>query len=143
MASWARKCIEKGTINKIIDPYLTNKIALECFKVYVELAESFVRDHGIERPTMNDVMKKLDFALELQEYAEATKDTDSEVVSFRVATANGAPWYNSVYHGQVLESTSGTELSIISTGLSYPGLDSIAISITSQDDSSATKNNSS
>ncbi|XP_050279677.1 receptor-like protein kinase FERONIA isoform X1 [Quercus robur] len=128
LASWARKCIERGTIGEIIDPYLTNKIALECFKVYVELAESCVSDHGIERPTMNDVMEKLEFALELQEYAEATKDTDSEVVSFR---------------GQVLESTSGTELSTISTGLSYPGLDSITISITSQDDSSATKNSSS
>ena len=66
-----------------------------------------------------------------------------EVVSFRVATTNGAPWYNNVYHGQVLESSSGTELSTIGTGLSYPGLDSIVISITSQDDSSATKNGSS
>ena len=84
----------------------------------------------------------MEFALELQKYAKATKDTDSEVVSFRVATTNGAPWYNNVYHGQVLESTSGTELSTISTGLSYPGLDSITIGITCQDDSSATKNSS-
>ena len=93
LASWARKCIERKTISEIIDPYLTNKIVLECFKVYVELAESCVSDHGIEWPTMNNVMEKLEFALELQEYAEATKDTDSEVVSFRVATTNGAPWY--------------------------------------------------
>ena len=90
LASWARKCIERGTISEIIDPYLMNKIALECFKVYVELVESCVSDHGIERPTMNDVMEKLEFALELQEYPEATKDTDSKVVSFHVATANGA-----------------------------------------------------
>ena len=87
----------------------------------------------------------LEFALELQEYAKATKDTDSEVVSFRVATTNGAPWYNNVYHGQVLESTSGTELSTITTGLSYPSLDSVNISITStgQDVFSGTKNSSS
>ena len=145
LASWARKCIERGTISQIIDPYLTNKIALECFKVYVELAESCVSDHGIQRPTMNDVMEKLEFALELQEYAEATEDNNSELVSFRVATDNGAPWYNSVYHGQVLESTSGTELSTITTGLSYPSLDSVNISITStsQDVFSGTKNNSS
>uniref|UniRef100_A0A7N2LHC8 Protein kinase domain-containing protein n=1 Tax=Quercus lobata TaxID=97700 RepID=A0A7N2LHC8_QUELO len=143
LASWARKCIERGTICEIIDPYLMNKIAPKCFKVYVELTESCVSDHGNERPTMNDVMEKLEFALELQEYAEATKDTDSKVVSFDVATANGAPWYNNVYHGQMLESSSGTELSTISTGLSYPGLDSIGISITRQDDSSATKNSSS
>ena len=91
------------------------------------------------------VMEKLEFALELQEYAEATKDNDSEVVSFHVATDNGTPWYNTVYHGQVLESTSGTELSTITTGLSYPSLDSVNISITStsQDVFSGTKNSSS
>ena len=64
-------------------------------------------------------------------------------MSFHVATDNGTPWYNNVYHGQVLESTSGTELSTISTGLSYPSLDSVTISITSQDVSSGTKNSSS
>ncbi|KAM3698979.1 hypothetical protein ACJW31_06G227600 [Castanea mollissima] len=138
LVSWARKCIDRGTISQIIDPYLTNKIASECLKVYMELAESCVRDHGIQRPTMNDVMEKLEFAFELQENAEveATKDTDSEEVSlFRVATTNGAPW---------LESTSGTKLSTISTGLSYPSLDFVTtISITSQDFSSPTKNSSS
>ena len=109
----------------------------------MELAESCVRDHGIQRPTMNDVMEKLEFALELQEQAVATKDTDSKVVSYRVATTNGAPWYNNFYHGQVLESNSGTELSAINTGLNYPSLDSVTISITSKDFSSATKNSSS
>uniref|UniRef100_A0A2N9ITP3 Protein kinase domain-containing protein n=1 Tax=Fagus sylvatica TaxID=28930 RepID=A0A2N9ITP3_FAGSY len=44
LATWARKCIEKGTINQIIDSYLKGKIAPECFKVYVQVAESCVRD---------------------------------------------------------------------------------------------------
>ena len=48
LASWAQKCIDRGTVSQIIDPYLTNKIAPECLKVYVELAESCVRDHGIQ-----------------------------------------------------------------------------------------------
>nr|POE92655.1 putative receptor-like protein kinase [Quercus suber] len=123
-------CNDEGKMILVYE-YMAN--ALECFKVYGELAQSCVSDHGIEQHTMNDVIKKLEFALELQDYAEETKDTDSEVVSFRVATTNGASWYNNVYHGQVLESTSGTELSTISTRLSYPGFDSITISITSQD----------
>ncbi|KAK7820260.1 hypothetical protein CFP56_039007 [Quercus suber] len=93
-------------------------------------AESCICDHGIQRPTMN-------------EQAVATKYTNSEVVSFRVATANGAPWFNNFYHGQVLESNSGTELSTINIGLSYPSLDSVTISITSEDVSSGTKNSSS
>ncbi|XP_023906325.1 receptor-like protein kinase FERONIA [Quercus suber] len=143
LASWAQKCIDKGTISKIIDPYLMNKIVPECLKVYVELAESCICDHGIQRPTMNDVMEKLEFALELQEQAEATKDIGSKVVSFRVANANGAPWYNNFYHGQVLESNSETKLSTINTGLSYPDLDFVNFSITSEDVSSCTKNSSS
>ena len=145
LACWAKKCIDRGTISKIIDPYLMNKIVPKCLKVYMELAESCICDQGIQRPTMNDVMEKLEFALELQEQAEVTNDTDSEFVSFGVATANGAPWYNNFYHGQVLESNSGTELSTINTGLSYPSLDSglsypsldsVTISITSEDVSS-------
>nr|XP_023882730.1 receptor-like protein kinase FERONIA [Quercus suber]POE72688.1 receptor-like protein kinase feronia [Quercus suber] len=115
----------------------------KCLKVYVELAESCIRDHGIQRPIMNDVMEKLKFALELQEQAKATKDTDSEMLSFRVATANGAPWYNNFYHGQVLQSNSGIKLSTTGPGLSYPGLDSVTISTTSKDVSLGTKNSSS
>ncbi|KAK7820259.1 putative receptor-like protein kinase [Quercus suber] len=48
-----------------------------------------------------------------------------------------------IEQGNVLESNSGTELSTINTGLSYPSLDSIIISITSEDVSSSTKNSSS
>uniref|UniRef100_A0A2N9J214 Serine-threonine/tyrosine-protein kinase catalytic domain-containing protein n=1 Tax=Fagus sylvatica TaxID=28930 RepID=A0A2N9J214_FAGSY len=81
LASWAQKCIDRGTISQIIDPYLSNKIVPECLKVYVELAESCIRDQGIHRPTMNDVMEKLEFALVLQENADKAKDTDSEEVS--------------------------------------------------------------
>ncbi|GMY13998.1 receptor-like protein kinase FERONIA isoform X2 [Fagus crenata] len=92
-----------------------------------------IRNQGIQQPTMNDVMEKLEFALELQESADATKDTNSEVVSLiYLPVTSGAPWYNKVYNGQVLESTSGTELTMISIGLSYPGLNSISISITSE-----------
>ena len=162
LASWAKKCIERGTISQIIDPYLTDKMAPECFKVYVELAESCVRDQGVQRPTMNDVMEKLEFALELQENANITKDINvmekhefalefqenanmtkdinsKEVSLIRATSTSSAPWYNNVYNGQVLESTSGTELTTINSGLSYPGLDSISISITSQDVSMDTK----
>jgi serine/threonine protein kinase len=140
LASWARKCIERGTISQIIDPYLSNKMVPECLKVYVELAESCIRDQGIHRPTMNDVMEKLEFALELQENADKAKDTDSEEVSLiHLAVTSTPPWYNNVYNGKVLESTSGTELTTISSGLSYPGLNSVSISITSQDVSTNTK----
>ncbi|KAF5477260.1 hypothetical protein F2P56_003911 [Juglans regia] len=76
LANWARKCNENGSIGKIIDPYLEGKIAPECFKVYVEIAMACVQDQGIQRPTMVDVMEKLELALELQEKADAERPVE-------------------------------------------------------------------
>ncbi|XVF71233.1 hypothetical protein PTKIN_Ptkin12aG0019800 [Pterospermum kingtungense] len=70
LANWARKCIEDGTLYKVIDPILVGKIAPECFKVFVEIAESCIAEVGATRPSMNDVMEKLGFALQLQEDAD-------------------------------------------------------------------------
>ncbi|KAG6719731.1 hypothetical protein I3842_03G021700, partial [Carya illinoinensis] len=74
LANWATKCIDRGSIGQIIDPYLKGKIAPKSFNVYVEVAEGCVREQGIHRPTMDDVMEKLRFALELQENEDAAID---------------------------------------------------------------------
>ena len=42
--------------------------------MFVEIAESCIQEKGVNRPSMNDVMEKLGFALELQEAANAEKD---------------------------------------------------------------------
>ncbi|XVF71237.1 hypothetical protein PTKIN_Ptkin12aG0020200 [Pterospermum kingtungense] len=70
LANWARKCIADGTLYKVTDPHLIGKIAPECFKVFVEIAESCIAEVGAIRPSMNDVMEKLGFAIELQEDAD-------------------------------------------------------------------------
>ncbi|XP_042975013.1 receptor-like protein kinase FERONIA [Carya illinoinensis] len=74
LADWARKCNENGSIENIIDPYLKGKIDPECFKVYVEIAVTCVQDKGIQRPTIVDVMEKLELALELQEKADSERE---------------------------------------------------------------------
>ncbi|GMY39332.1 receptor-like protein kinase FERONIA [Fagus crenata] len=115
LANWARKCIEKGTINQIIDPYLKGKIARECFKVYVEVAESCVRDQGTQRPTMNDVMEKLEFALDLQQNADAAQhkiNPSGEITYQDVLSFHSAPH---LYSGPILESDSGLGLTTINT----------------------------
>ncbi|KAF2299287.1 hypothetical protein GH714_031311 [Hevea brasiliensis] len=73
LANWAQKCIQNGTLCQIIDPHLKGRIAPECSSKFVEIALSCLSNKGIERPTMHDVMGKLEFVLELQEAADAEK----------------------------------------------------------------------
>ncbi|KAG6720840.1 hypothetical protein I3842_03G082900 [Carya illinoinensis] len=132
LANWARKCIENGTIGEIIDPNLMGKIASECFKVYVDVARSCVHDQGIQRPTMNDVMEKLSFALQLQKQAEAKKEKvnldgkdgrHTKVLTFHVSDTTVARQYNDVLSGPVSESDSETWLTTDNTGMTYPSLE--------------------
>jgi hypothetical protein len=60
----------RRTFNQIIDPYLSGKIAPECFKIYMDIATSCVRTQGTQRPTNGEVEVALEHALELQESAE-------------------------------------------------------------------------
>ncbi|KDP24661.1 hypothetical protein JCGZ_26520 [Jatropha curcas] len=83
LAIWAEKCIQNGNIYQIIDPYLKGKIAPRCFKKFVEIAFSCIHSKGIERPNIRDVMEELEFALKLQEDAEAENmgiSPDGEIV---------------------------------------------------------------
>ncbi|KAF5457615.1 hypothetical protein F2P56_021704 [Juglans regia] len=75
LVNWAQKCNMNGSIGEIVDPYLkAGKIAPECFKVYVEIAMTCLQDKGIQRPTMVDVIEKLELALELQEKADSERE---------------------------------------------------------------------
>ncbi|XVE72329.1 hypothetical protein DITRI_Ditri11bG0030900 [Diplodiscus trichospermus] len=73
LANWARKCIADGTLYKVVDPILVGKIAPDCFRVFVKIAENCIAEIGANRPSMNDVMEKLAFAIELQEAADVEK----------------------------------------------------------------------
>ena len=74
LISWASKCKQEGTINEIIDPYLMGKTARECFKIYVGIVSSCVRDEGKDRPVMGKVEVGLKHALQLQESADAARE---------------------------------------------------------------------
>jgi serine/threonine protein kinase len=67
LAEWARQSYSSGKINQIVDPTLKGEIVVECLKKYCEIAVSCLLDNGIERPSMNDVVWGLEFALQLQE----------------------------------------------------------------------------
>ncbi|MBA0700378.1 hypothetical protein Goari_023041 [Gossypium aridum] len=71
LAAWAQQCHRRGTLYKIIDPFLRGKIAPECLKKFAEVTMGCLLDEGIERPSMGDVVWGIEFALQLQESGEA------------------------------------------------------------------------
>ena len=98
LVHWARKCIERGTINEIIDPYLKGKIAPLCFKMFMQIAESCTRDQGIQRPPMGDVVEKLKLALVLQENADAknVRNTRGFVLYFIMRKYTSVPYIGGI-----------------------------------------------
>ncbi|KAK4712360.1 hypothetical protein R3W88_006873 [Solanum pinnatisectum] len=74
LAEWACRSCEKRNIEQIIDPNLKGQIAPECLRKFAELAYHCLREHGVERPSMGDVVKSLEFALQLQEGADNEVD---------------------------------------------------------------------
>ncbi|KAA8530458.1 hypothetical protein F0562_005167 [Nyssa sinensis] len=92
LAEWGRYCFRKGTLDRIVDPNLKGQIAPECLRKFGEIAVSCVQDHGIERPTMNDVVWSLEFALQLQE-------TTEKIINGGDGVGTGDMMYESTYGG--------------------------------------------
>ncbi|KAF5454715.1 hypothetical protein F2P56_024361 [Juglans regia] len=67
LADWALHCKRKGTLDDMIDPHIKGEIKPECLKKFADTAEKCLADAGFERPSMGDVLWKLEFALQLQE----------------------------------------------------------------------------
>ena len=88
---WARQCKREGTINETIDPYLMGKIAPECFKIYIDIASSCVREEGKDRPAMGEVEVGLEHALQLQESADAARKEGEYDYPIDELTCNDSP----------------------------------------------------
>ena len=54
-------------LDEIVDSFLEGSIVPESLKIFGEVAMSCLLDDGIKRPSMNDVVWGLEFALQLQE----------------------------------------------------------------------------
>ncbi|PNY16726.1 receptor-like protein kinase ANXUR2-like protein [Trifolium pratense] len=67
LADWALMNKRKGTLEDIIDPNLKGKIKPESLNKFADTAEKCLSDSGLDRPSMNDLLWNLEFALNLQE----------------------------------------------------------------------------
>ncbi|KAK7376270.1 hypothetical protein VNO78_34733 [Psophocarpus tetragonolobus] len=87
LAEWALYNKRKGTLDDIIDPNIKGQINPESLKKFTDTAEKCVSDFGFERPSMNDLLWNLEFALNMQQnpdgsaHASPLKEDEFEEVS--------------------------------------------------------------
>nr|KAJ0192341.1 hypothetical protein LSAT_V11C800400100 [Lactuca sativa] len=63
LSVWAKKCIRKGKIDRIIDPYLRGKTRAKCLKDFGKIAYECLLACSKDRPTMTKVLAKLELVL--------------------------------------------------------------------------------
>ncbi|KAF3794359.1 Receptor-like protein kinase FERONIA [Nymphaea thermarum] len=66
LADWALRSMRLGRTERIIDPFLEGKIALECLHKFAETAERCLAEQSADRPSMANVVSSLELALLLQ-----------------------------------------------------------------------------
>ncbi|GJT15992.1 receptor-like protein kinase FERONIA [Tanacetum coccineum] len=81
LAEWGKFHYQKGTLHEIIDSNLSGVISPKCLMKFGELAHNCLKWDGSERPTMEEVVWQLEFALQLQEDAEKTGDMVGVTIS--------------------------------------------------------------
>jgi len=79
LAEWALTWYHKGELNKIIDPHIAGQIRPDSLEMFAEAAEKCLADYGVDRPSMGDVLWKLEFALQLQEKGDVVDGTSNRI----------------------------------------------------------------
>ncbi|KAM0929435.1 hypothetical protein ACQ4PT_001521 [Festuca glaucescens] len=79
LAEWARTWHRKGDLSKIIDPHIAAQIRPDSLEMFAEAADKCLADYGVDRPSMGDVLWKLEFALQLQQKGDDVHGTSDGV----------------------------------------------------------------
>ncbi|RYR49739.1 hypothetical protein Ahy_A07g036256 isoform B [Arachis hypogaea] len=96
LADWAMQWKRKGMLEKIVDPHLIGSLNAESMKKFAEAAEKCLADHGVDRPTMGDVLWNLEYALQLQDAFTQGKVEDLSNSSASVPTPPTLPNHSSI-----------------------------------------------
>lgn len=76
IAEWAMSWQKKGMLDQIMDQNLVGKVNPASLKKYGETAEKCLAEHGVDRPSMGDVLWNLEYALQLEETSSALMEPD-------------------------------------------------------------------
>ncbi|XP_031117378.1 receptor-like protein kinase THESEUS 1 [Ipomoea triloba] len=76
IAEWAMTWQKKGMLDQIMDSNLKGKVNPASLKKFGETAEKCLAEHGVDRPSMGDVLWNLEYALQLEEASSALTEPD-------------------------------------------------------------------
>ncbi|KAK6132727.1 hypothetical protein DH2020_033532 [Rehmannia glutinosa] len=76
IAEWAMAWQRKGMLEHIMDKNLAGKVNTASLKKFGETAEKCLAEHGVDRPSMGDVLWNLEYALQLEETSSALMEPD-------------------------------------------------------------------
>ncbi|XP_031495027.1 receptor-like protein kinase THESEUS 1 [Nymphaea colorata] len=77
IAEWAMMWQKKGMLDQIMDPGLIGRVNPASLKKFGETAEKCLAEHGVDRPTIGDVLWNLEYALQLQETSALVDPDDN------------------------------------------------------------------
>uniref|UniRef100_A0A6N2N928 Protein kinase domain-containing protein n=1 Tax=Salix viminalis TaxID=40686 RepID=A0A6N2N928_SALVM len=75
IAEWAMAWQKKGMLDQIMDSNLEGKVNPAALKKFGETAEKCLAEHGVDRPSMGDVLWNLEYALQLEETSSGSHGT--------------------------------------------------------------------
>ncbi|GLT78851.1 hypothetical protein SLA2020_503710 [Shorea laevis] len=84
LAEWGLICHRKGLLDTIVDPSIKGQINPNSLRKFAETAEKCLLEDGADRPSMDDVLWDLEYALQLQQtavYREPHEDSTTEATS--------------------------------------------------------------